>query len=87
MPGVHGSLPSTGSSYLPGPRGPTVQLTSVPPDSSPIHDVSGRRASAPATASAASGAQRSRSAHRSWPGPSSSRTATTRRPPWARSRR
>ncbi|MCK2215567.1 hypothetical protein MF672_017495 [Actinomadura sp. ATCC 31491] len=82
---MRGSLRSSRSS--PSVPAWTPQTISVPPDTSRTQAVSSRRASACATATAASGAHTSRTAHDVRPSRAPSSRPTTRTTPAARSLR
>lgn len=84
---VLGSLSSSSTSRSRRLRALVMQWISVPPEASCTHAMSGRRASAPATASAASGAHCTRSQDSSSPTRGPSGSPTTRSSPVVRIRR
>lgn len=84
---VRGSLSSSSPSRSCRVRALVRQLISVPPEPSFTQEMSGRRASAAATASAASGAHCTRSQDSNSPTRLPSGSPTTRSRPEVRSRR
>ncbi|WP_240667429.1 hypothetical protein [Streptomyces luteoverticillatus] len=88
-PVILGVLGSLDSSRLPGPEPPrarVTQVTSVPPEASPTHEVSARSASAVAIAAEASGAHWIRTPQSTRPRLRASGSPTTRSVPSTRRR-
>ncbi len=82
---MRGNFASSSASRSAAVRARTLQEISVPPDSTCTQNVSGRRASAAAMGSAASGVQRSRTVHEAWPSRAALTAPTTRSTPAERS--